>query len=123
MKREGSRGCPQGSCCGPGFWNVQYNSLLYLNFTRWTKAFAFADDLILAIRCKTVSEAENFMNLEMSKITAWAKSNKIDSNEEKSKTMLMFRRKRKEEKEINVFLNNKLLEQVTKMKYLDFEQL
>jgi hypothetical protein len=32
--------------------------------------------------------------------------------------MSISRRKRKEGKEINVFLNNKLLEQVTKMKYL-----
>jgi len=32
--------------------------------------------------------------------------------------MLISRRKRKEGKEINVFLNNKLLEQVTQMKYL-----
>ena len=29
-KREKSvqKGCPQRSCCGPGFWNVKYNSLL-----------------------------------------------------------------------------------------------
>jgi hypothetical protein len=32
--------------------------------------------------------------------------------------MLIARRKRKEGNEINVFLNNKLLEQVTQMKYL-----
>jgi Reverse transcriptase (RNA-dependent DNA polymerase). len=25
-----TKGCPQGSCCGPGFWNIQYNSLLNL---------------------------------------------------------------------------------------------
>jgi hypothetical protein len=58
------------------------------------------------------------MNLEMSKITAWAKSYKINFNEEESKAMLISRRKRKEVNEINVFLNNKLLEQVTKVKYL-----
>jgi hypothetical protein len=111
MKREVSRGRPQGFCCGPGFWNIQYNSLSNLNFTRRTKAVAFAVYLIQVIRGKTVSEAENLTNLEMSKITAWAKSNKINLNEEKSKIILICRRKRKEGKEINVFLNNKLLEQ------------
>jgi hypothetical protein len=25
LERETSRGCPQVSCCGPGFWNLQYN--------------------------------------------------------------------------------------------------
>ena len=32
IEKEVSRGCPQGSCCGPGFWNIQYNSLLNLPF-------------------------------------------------------------------------------------------
>jgi len=59
MKTEVSRGCPQGSCCGPGFWNIRYNSLLNLHFTRRTKAVAFAHDLILVISGQTVSEAEN----------------------------------------------------------------
>jgi 1,4-dihydroxy-2-naphthoyl-CoA synthase len=30
LQREVTKGCPQGSCWGPGFWNVQYNSLLNL---------------------------------------------------------------------------------------------
>jgi hypothetical protein len=42
MKTEVSKGCPQVSCCGPGFWNIQYNSLLNLNFTGWTKAVALS---------------------------------------------------------------------------------
>jgi hypothetical protein len=38
------------------------------------------------------------MNLEMSKITAWLKNNKINFNEEKSKTVLISRRKQKKGK-------------------------
>jgi hypothetical protein len=30
IERDVRKICPQGSCCGPGFWNVQYNSLLNL---------------------------------------------------------------------------------------------
>ena len=118
MEREVSKGCPQVSCCGTGFWNIQYNSLLNLKFTRRAKAVAFTDDLILAIRGEAVSEIENFSNLELSKITARSKSNKISFNEEKSKVMLISRRKRKEVKEIKVYLINKPSEQVTTMKYL-----
>jgi hypothetical protein len=118
MEREVSKGRPQGSCCGPGIWNIQYNSLLNLQFTRRTKAVAFVDDIILAIRGETVSEVENFSKLELSKITARSKSNKINFNEEKSKVVLISRRKRKEVKEIKVYLHNKPLEQVTTMKYL-----
>ena len=28
VERKVSMGCPQGSCCGSGFWNVLYNTLL-----------------------------------------------------------------------------------------------
>ena len=55
--------CPQGSCSGPGYWNIQYNSLLNINFTNRTKAVAFADDLILMARGKRVKEAESITNL------------------------------------------------------------
>jgi len=92
--------------------------LLNLNFTKRTKAVAFAYDLILVIRGETVSEAENFSNLHMSKITAWSKRKKVGFNEEKSKVMLISMRKRKEVKDVNMYLNNKHLEQVTTMKYL-----
>jgi hypothetical protein len=94
-----------------------YNSMLNLKFTRQTKDVAFADDLILADRGKIVCKAENFSNCELNKITTWSKRNKISFNEEKSKVMLISR-KRKKTKEIAVYLNNKQLEQVNTTKYL-----
>jgi hypothetical protein len=55
----------------------------------------------------------------MSKIRAWSKRNKLRFNEEKSKVMLISRRKWKQAKEIKVYLNNKPLAQVTtKYEYL-----
>ena len=56
-------------CAGSGLWNLQYNSLLNLNYTNRTKAIAFADDLIIITRGKTVREAENIANIELSKIS------------------------------------------------------
>jgi hypothetical protein len=37
--------CSQGSCSGSGYWNIQYNSLLNLNYAKWTKAIVYADEL------------------------------------------------------------------------------
>jgi hypothetical protein len=54
---------------------------------------AFADDLLLITRDKTIREEKNFSNVEMSKITAWSKENKVNFNEEKSKSILISRRK------------------------------
>jgi hypothetical protein len=50
MEREVSKGCPRGSCCAPGSWNIQFNSLLNFDFGKRTKA----DDLLRAVRAKTV---------------------------------------------------------------------
>jgi len=58
VERKVSMGCPQGSCCGPGFWNVLYNALLNLEFSNHTKIIAFADDLAILTHGKKLSEAE-----------------------------------------------------------------
>jgi len=97
--------------------NIQYNSLLNLNFAKWTRAIAFADDLLIVVKASTVAEAENYMNMEMSKITKWSKENKLHFKAQKSKVMLISRR-RKERKAMDIYLNNDQLEQVDKMKHL-----
>jgi hypothetical protein len=45
------------------------------------------------IHSVSIREAENIANVEMSKMTEWAKGNKIGFNKLKSKVMLMTRRK------------------------------
>jgi hypothetical protein len=47
IERSVKKGCPQGSCCGPGYWNLLYNLLLSLEFTIHSKAIAFADHFII----------------------------------------------------------------------------
>jgi hypothetical protein len=97
-KKSSEQRVPQGSCQGPGMWNIFYNSLLNLTFVSGTKTVAFADDLLLLTRGKTVSDVENIANIELKKVSRWAKESKIRFNDQKSKVMLMTRRKRKERK-------------------------
>lgn len=118
IKKSAGKGCPQGSCCGPGFWNLQYNSLLNLKYTRHTKIVAFADDLVVITKGRSTLEAENYANVELKKIEAWAKDNKIRFNEQKTKAQLITRKKHKDGKNINIFLNNKIIEQTERIKYL-----
>jgi hypothetical protein len=119
IKRRLTKGCPQGSCCGPGFWNVLYNSLLNLDLTSHSKAIAFADNLMILISRETVIEAENYMNLEVRKILEWAINNKPKFTENKSKVMLMSCRRRREKKEREIYVNNKILKQFNSLKYLE----
>ena len=48
----------------------------------------------------------------------WAKDNKITFNEQKSKVIVVTRKKRRENTYVSIYLNNKPLEQVNNIKYL-----
>ena len=54
----------------------------------------------------------------MTNISAWAKANKIRFNKQKSKVMLLTRRKCKERNELEIYLHNRPLMQVLSLKYL-----
>ena len=69
------------SCCGPGFWNIMYNSLLNLKFNSRTKVIAFADDLVVLTRGACKMETENYSNQDLKKIERWATDNKIEFND------------------------------------------
>ena len=115
---ESKQGLPAGLLLCPRILEPLIQLTARSCYTTSTKAVAFADDLLLAIRGEIVSEAANIANIELGKISTWAKNNKMSFNEQKSTAMLVSRRKRKEQKEIKIYLNYKPLEQANKMKYL-----
>jgi hypothetical protein len=110
------KGCPQGSSCGPGFWNVLYNDLLNKKYSSYTKLIAFTDDLAILTYGKTLSEVEAYTNSDLAIIENWAWENKMRYNKNKSMAMIIARKKGQEE--INIFLNDRKLEQVNEIKYL-----
>jgi hypothetical protein len=93
MEKELSRGCPQGSCSAPAYWNLQYNSLLKIKYMDRTKVVAHADDFIMATRGESIRAVEYYTNVEISKIQRWTRNNKIKFNDNKSKVMMITRRK------------------------------
>ena len=107
IERRITKEWPQGCCSGPEFWNILYNSLLTLELTSRSKAIACADDLIILSRGEIVTEAENYMNLELRKIQDWAINNKMKFKESRSKVMLISRRKRKEKRRLKFMLTTK----------------
>jgi hypothetical protein len=72
-------------------------------YTNGTKVVAFADDLLLLIRGKSVSKVENIANIKLKKGSTCAKENKVRFNHQKSKVMLMTSRKRKDRKGLEVY--------------------
>jgi len=116
VRRTVTKGCPQGSCCSPGFWNIMYNALLNLEFSIHTKVIAVADDLAIMTTGNILSEAEVYASSQLAKIEKWAKENKMQFNETKSKAMLLTWKRNN--KNINIYHNNRRQEVVKEMKYL-----
>jgi len=45
-----TRGSPRGrGCCGPGLWNIQYDTVFNLHYKQNTRVIAFADDFLVMI--------------------------------------------------------------------------
>lgn len=63
-------------------------------------------------------EAENYANIDISKIEKWAKNNKITFNESKSTSMLVSRKRTSTNKNINIYINYERIKQVQEIKYL-----
>ncbi|GBN07000.1 Putative protein in type-1 retrotransposable element R1DM [Araneus ventricosus] len=77
VEHEVKRGCPQGSCSGPLFWNIVADSLLNQHFPENTYVQAYADDLVLVIWGNNKSQIEDQGRAAMSIIEEWGELNKL----------------------------------------------
>ena len=118
VQRNISKCCPQGSASSPGFWNILYNCLLNLEYCKNTKVIAYTDDLVILVKGASQLEVENYANIETQKVAKWARNNKMSFNDQKSKVIIITKKKPKNRRDINIFLNNKKLQQVDTLKYL-----
>jgi hypothetical protein len=95
-----TRGCPQGSACGPGFWNIIYDSCLKINFEENIELQCFADDSLLMVFDMSINNLKCKSELALEKLSEWAKQNKLEFNPIKT-TAVIFTR--------NIKLTNLLL--------------
>jgi hypothetical protein len=52
-------------------------------------------------------EVENYANIETQKVAKWARNNKMSFNDQKSKVIIITKKKPKNRRDTNIFLNNK----------------
>jgi ribonuclease HI len=73
---------------------------------------------LVLTRGRSALEAENYANQDLKKIENWARENKMQFNENKSKVLLVTRKTTEANATLRIYLNNKRLEQVSELKYL-----
>jgi hypothetical protein len=116
IEKSLTKGCPQGSACGPGFWSILYNSLLELQLPNNVVIQGFADDTLLMISGQTVSDIENKANLSLEMIHQWSKKNKLEFNASKTISVLFTKNIKYQKPKIK--LNSTNLELSNSMLYL-----
>ena len=111
-----SRGCPQGAKCSPLLWNILYDNLLKLHLPTGCYLQAFADDAFLVVSHENLNICEDRTNKALEKIAKWGENNKIEFNPRKTQAMLIT--KKRKTREIDIQMKGTKIEIVKHMKYL-----
>ena len=111
-----NRGCPQGAKCSPLLWNIYYDNLLKLQLPTDSYIQAFADDAFLIVTCEDIDICELRANKALEIIAEWGRHNKLHFNPTKTQAMVISRRKKL--REINIEMDNIKISTVKYIKYL-----
>lgn len=81
-----NRSYPQGSCCGPGLWNILLNQLLVQEEDRTdgVQIYTFADDLMLKVSGQNANEISRKANTVLERISNWGNARGLQFNEKKT---------------------------------------
>ena len=109
-----TRGCIQGSVCGPVFWNLILDELLERDLPEGCHIQAFADDVLLVVEAHNVADLQDAANNAIIKIIEWGKCVKLDFGPDKTK-LISFTKKAKK---AIVYINNSPLKYHSDIKIL-----
>ena len=82
-----TRGCVQGSVCGPTFWNVILDELLETPLPEGCHIQAFADDVLLLVTGEDANSVQDAANRALAIISDWGTSVKLSFSPTKTKAV------------------------------------
>lgn len=89
-----SKGCVQGSVCGPTFWNLIADELLNINLPEGCHIQAFADDVMLLATGKTSDDVKTRTTDALDRIFTWGKHAKLTFSAAKTQAIAFTQRLR-----------------------------
>lgn len=114
LSRNMSRGCIQGSVCGPTMWNLILDELLDLPLPPNCHIQAYADDVLLILHSPSLSTLQSTTNTALSQISAWGSSVKLLFGPDKTK-ITGFTNKTSH---LNIYMDNTRIPFSNEIKYL-----
>jgi hypothetical protein len=106
-----TKGVPQGSALGPVLFSLYINDIVN---TVTCSATLFADDLELHVSCKNIADTAQQLNKELSKLSMYMKTNRLELNVKKTVCMFPF----SHDPSITIEYNGTSLNIVSEYKYL-----
>lgn len=114
--RETVFGVPQGTVLGPTLFILYINDIVKV--VRNCKIQLFADDTIVFCIGDSATEIIESLNIELENLFQWLNNNGLQLNIQKTKSMILRNKYRNVNIENNVLINNEIIENVSKYKYL-----
>ncbi|XP_067132600.1 uncharacterized protein [Centruroides vittatus] len=121
ISRQIDRGCPQGSRCGPGLWNLVFDDILNsFDSTKDAKLQAFADDLLLMVAHRNCDRLAEQMNNHLQYIYEWSHKNKQPINYDKCRALVGTRLNKgsRLQRTICIYIGDKKVKVERELKYL-----
>ncbi|XP_045458125.1 uncharacterized protein LOC123668438 [Melitaea cinxia] len=82
-----TKGCIQGSTCGPILWNVILDELLELELPSGCRIQAFADDVLLIVAAKDPLSLQDTTNQALHAIVSWGRGVKLTFSPQKTQAI------------------------------------
>lgn len=90
VKKQATRGCPQGSVLGPTLWNIMFDGLLQrLEREQGQNFVAYADDLLIVIRGNSRKELEINGQRAVEIVVDWCSAAKLQLSSAKTEAIIM----------------------------------
>ncbi|GBN92422.1 Putative protein in type-1 retrotransposable element R1DM [Araneus ventricosus] len=109
-----TKGCAQGSCSGPAFWNLVADNILKADWPSDVHLQAFADDFAFVISHRTKDGVQELAKRAIQIFSNWATSNKLEISLDKTKYMYIG----KLVNPARIKWNNTRIQKVWTLKYL-----
>ena len=105
---------PQGSILGPLLFLIYINDIV--NSSNILSFVLFAHDTTVYVQHDSIDGAIQILNSELAKVAEWFDSNKLTLNVNKTR-MLMMSRKKTLNPQVDIILRNEAIQRVTNAKF------
>jgi hypothetical protein len=118
LRKECTKGCPQGSVLGPTLWNTVLDMFLRMRLPPEAEVIAYADDIAIVVRTNDRTTLKNSLQSCADLLQQWAISQKLTISKKKTKIRVNKPSRKSHNRDIRTDVGGTKIELVKEIKYL-----